>query len=174
MAAYLDEPAKTADSFDEEGFYKTGDLAIFHDPSDPAKGLAFAGRAAEEFKLSSGAWVYGGALRDALMRKLSHLVTDVVLCDENRAFLTLMAWPKSGASHDDIITAIKAYNAEQHGGSKVHRALLLDTPPDPNAHEMSDKGTINRRAVIDRRKAQVERLYAEAPDAGIFIVEGGP
>lgn len=174
MAAYLDEPAKTADSFDEEGFYKTGDLAIFHDPSDPAKGLAFAGRAAEEFKLSSGAWVYGGALRDALMRKLSNLVTDVVLCDENRAFLTLMAWPKSGASHDDIITAIKAYNAEQHGGSKVHRALLLDTPPDPNAHEMSDKGTINRRAVIDRRKAQVERLYAEAPDAGIFIVEGGP
>ena len=172
-AGYLDEPVKTAESFDEEGFYRTGDLAIFHDPNDPTKGLAFAGRAAEEFKLSSGAWVYGGALREALMRKLSSLVADVVLCDENRAYLTVMTWAKPGASRDDIITAVKAYNTEQHGGSKVHRVLLLDTPPDPNAHEMSDKGTINRRAVIDRRKAEVARLYADAPDADILIIEGG-
>lgn len=172
-AGYLDEPSKTAESFDEEGFYRTGDLAVFHDPADPAKGLAFAGRAAEEFKLSSGAWVYGGALREALMRKLSALVADVVLCDENRPYLTIMAWPKPGAGREAISAAIKAYNAEQHGGSRVHRALLLDTPPDPNAHEMSDKGTINRRAVIDRRKAEVERLYADAPDAELLIIEGG-
>lgn len=172
-AGYLDEPAKTAESFDEEGFYKTGDLAVFHDQNDPTKGLAFAGRAAEEFKLSSGSWVYGGALREALIAKLSTLVTDVVLCDENRPYLTLMTWAKPGASREDIAAAIKAYNAEQHGGSRIHRALLLDTPADPNAHEMSDKGTINRRAVIDRRKAEVERLYAETPDADILIIEGG-
>lgn len=172
-AGYLDEPVKTAESFDEEGFYKTGDLAVFHDPNDPTKGLAFAGRAAEEFKLSSGSWVYGGALREALIVKLSSLVTDVVLCDENRPYLTLMTWAKPGASREDIVAAIKAYNAEQHGGSRVRRALLLDKPADPNAHEMSDKGTINRRAVLDRRKAEVERLYAETPDADILIIEGG-
>lgn len=172
-AGYLDEPEKTAEAFDEEGFYRTGDLAIFHDPNDPTRGLAFAGRAAEEFKLSSGTWVYGGALREALVRDLSSLVTDVVLCDENRPYLTIMTWAKPGVSAENIREALRAFNATQHGGSRVHRALLLATPADPNAHEMSDKGTINRRAVIDRRKAEVERLYADAPDNGILIIEGG-
>lgn len=171
-AGYLDEPEKTAASFDEEGFYRTGDLAVFHDPDHPELGLAFAGRAAEEFKLSSGAWVYGGALRDTLMRQLGALMTDLVLCDDDRAYLTLMGWAKPGASPEDIAKTIRAVNASQHGGSKIRRALLLDTPPDPNAHELSDKGTVNRRAVIDRRRADVERLYAGQPDSGILIIEG--
>lgn len=171
-AGYLDEPEKTAASFDEEGFYRTGDLAVFHDPERPELGLAFAGRAAEEFKLSSGAWVYGGALRDTLMRQLGALMTDLVLCDDDRAYLTLMGWAKPGASPEDIAKAIRTVNASQHGGSKIRRALLLDTPPDPNAHELSDKGTVNRRAVIDRRRADVERLYAGQPDSGILIIEG--
>lgn len=173
-AGYLDEPAKNAEAFDEEGFFRTGDLATFHDESDPALGLAFAGRAAEEFKLSSGAWVYGGALREALMRRLSALVADVVLCDENRPYLGLMTWAKPGVAPDAIAAAIAQFNAAQHGGSRIHRALLLKTPPDPNAHEMSDKGTVNRRAVIDRRRAEVERLYAETPEADILIIEGKP
>jgi feruloyl-CoA synthase len=171
-AGYLDEPEKTADAFDEEGFYRTGDLAVFHDPERPELGLAFAGRAAEEFKLSSGAWVYGGALRDTLMRTLSGLTTDFVLCDDDRPYLTLMGWARPGALPADIARAIRSVNSGQHGGSKVRRALLLDTPPDPNAHELSDKGTVNRRAVIDRRKADVERLYADVPDPAILIIEG--
>lgn len=171
-AGYLDEPEKTAASFDEEGFYRTGDLAVFHDPDRPELGLAFAGRAAEEFKLSSGAWVYGGALRDTLMRQLGELMSDLVLCDDDRPYLTLMGWAKPAATPEAIAQAIRAVNTGQHGGSKVRRALLLDAPPDPNAHELSDKGTVNRRAVIDRRRAEVERLYASQPDAGILIIEG--
>lgn len=171
-AGYLDEPEKTAASFDEEGFYRTGDLAVFHDPDRPEQGLAFAGRAAEEFKLSSGAWVYGGALRDTLMRQLGTLMTDLVLCDDDRPYLTLMGWAKPGASPEAIAKAMRAVNEGQHGGSKIRRALLLDTPPDPNAHELSDKGTVNRRAVIDRRRGDVERLYAATPDSGILIIEG--
>ncbi|RRN60614.1 acyl-CoA synthetase, partial [Caulobacter sp. 602-1] len=74
-AGYLDEPEKTAAAFDEEGFYRTGGLALFHDPGDPAQGLVFAGRAAAEFKLSSGTWLYGGALSDGLLKALSPHVT---------------------------------------------------------------------------------------------------
>jgi feruloyl-CoA synthase len=119
-AGYLDEPEKTAEAFDEEGFYRTGDLAIFHDPNEPTRGLAFAGRAAEEFKLSSGTWVYGGALREALVRDLSSFVTDVVLCDENRPYLTIMTWAKPGVSAENIREALKAFNATQHGGVACH------------------------------------------------------
>lgn len=168
-AGYLDEPEKTAAAFDEEGFYRTGDLAVFHDPEDPGQGLAFAGRAAEEFKLSSGTWVYGGGLRDGLIKALSPLVLDLVLCDDGRPYLGLMLWPTAGADPAEIEARLRAFNGAQHGGAaRIKRALLLKDPPSANAHEISDKGTINRRAVIDRRASEVERLYADAPDEGVM------
>lgn len=168
---YLDEPEKTAAAFDAEGFYRTGDLAVFHDPADPTQGLAFAGRAAEEFKLSSGTWVYGGSLRDGLLKALSPHVLDLVLCDDGRPYLGVMLWPTANADPAEIETRLRAFNADQHGGAaRVKRALLLTTPPNANAHEISDKGTINRRAVIDRRAAEVERLFAETPDDGVMAL----
>jgi len=168
---YLDEPVKNGEAFDDEGFYRTGDMAVFNDPADPEQGLAFAGRAAEEFKLSSGAWVYGGSLRDELLKALSPMVRDLVLCDENREYLTLLVWPTPDGDRGRISTALREFNAAQHGGSsRIRRALLLTAAPDPNAHEMSDKGTINRRAVIDRRRDEVERLYATTPDPEIILL----
>lgn len=168
---YLDEPEKTAAAFDEEGFYRTGDLVTFHDPADPSKGLAFSGRAAEEFKLSSGAWVYGGGLRDGLIKALSPLVSDLVLCDDGRPYLGVMLWARPDAELAEIGRRLAAFNAEQHGSAaRIKRALLLKDPPSANAHEISDKGTINRRAVIDRRVSEVERLFAEAPDEGVICL----
>jgi feruloyl-CoA synthase len=170
-AGYLDEPEKTAAAFDEEGFYRTGDLALFHDPSDPAQGLVFAGRAAEEFKLSSGTWVYGGALRDGLLKALSPHVTDLVLCDDGRPYLGVMLWAKPDAPRALLEEGLAVFNRSQSGGAaRVRRALVLREPPSPNAHEISDKGTINRRAVIDRRAAEVERLFADDPDAEVMVV----
>lgn len=83
-----------------------------------------------------------------------------------------MTWPKPDTTPAAIAAALAQFNTTQHGGSRIHRVLLLTSPPDPNAHEMSDKGTVNRRAVIDRRRAEVERLYSETPDADILIIEG--
>ena len=166
---YLDEPEKTAAAFDDEGFYRTGDLVTFHDPADPSQGLAFSGRAAEEFKLSSGAWVYGGGLRDGLIKALSPLVSDLVLCDDGRPYLGVMLWARPDAELAEIGRRIAAFNGEQHGtAARIKRALLLKDPPNANAHEISDKGTINRRAVIDRRAGEVERLFAETPDDGVI------
>lgn len=171
-SGYLDEPEKTAASFDEEGYYKTGDLAVFHDENHPEKGLAFAGRAVEEFKLASGGWVYGGALRDQLLKALAPDVMDVVLCDENRPYLALLIWTTRETSAESLRERLRAFNKTQKGGSsRIVRALVLTDPPDPNAHEMSDKGTVNRRAVIDRRADDVDRLFVDTPDAEIIIVE---
>ena len=71
----------------------------------------------------------------------------------------------------EIAERLAGFNAGQRGdASRIRRALLLSEPPDPNAHEMSDKGTINRRAVIDRRADQVERLFADQPDADVIVL----
>lgn len=167
MAGYLDEPVKNAEAFDEDGFYRTGDLAVFHDPADPAQGLAFAGRLAEEFKLATGAWVYGGALREELLRALPSTIAEVVLADDGRPVLGLLAWPRPGVTLDALAEAIAGFNTRQKGGAVLRRVMVLDRPPDPAAHEVSDKGTINRRAVLDNRAAMVERLYAEPLPADV-------
>lgn len=164
MKGYLDEPDKTAAAFDEEGYYRTGDMAVFHDRADPGRGLAFAGRLAEEFKLSNGTWVYGGQLRVALLGALADEVAELVLADDNRPYLGLLAWPKPGATLDGIATKLAEFNTGQRGGSAtIRRVKLLTAPPTADANEMSDKGTINRRAVLDNRKADVDALFADAP-----------
>lgn len=177
MTAYLDEPDKTACAFDEEGYYRTGDMAVFHDRHSPQQGLAFAGRMAEEFKLSNGTWVYGGQLREALLKALAPLVGELVVADDNRPFLTLLAWPKPGAPEDVLdqcANRLRDFNATQRGASAtVRRVALLDRPPAADANEISDKGTINRRAVLDNRAGAVDALYAEAPGAGVREVQGG-
>jgi len=173
MKGYLDEPEKNAQVFDEEGYYCTGDLAVFHEPQRPEAGLAFAGRLAEEFKLASGAWVYGGQLREALLAALADHVSEVVLCDDNRPYLALLAWPKAGATLAAVSEALRRFNAGQHGSAAtIRRVMLLASPPSVDAHEISDKGSINRRAVLDHRGADVARLYADAPDGDIADLRG--
>ncbi len=170
MAGYLDEPEKNAQAFDDEGFYRTGDLAVFHDQANPEQGLAFAGRLAEEFKLSSGAWVYGGQLREQLLGALDGLVSDLVLADDNRPYLAVMAWPKAGATLATVLERVRRFNATAHGGaSRIARVMLLDRPPSVDAHELSDKGSINRRAVLDGRAAEVEELFAEPPGPAVGL-----
>jgi len=177
---YLRDPQRTAESRDEEGYYRMGDLAVFHDPQRPERGLAFAGRLAEEFKLGSGTWVSGGQLRAELLRRLAPLVDELVLCGEGHTSIGVFAWPNraalesAGAAglHGAIRERLAAHNAANPGAStSVRRLLLLQEPPNASAHELSDKGTVNRSAVLARRAADVERLYAEPLSAGMVEME---
>lgn len=174
MRGYLDDPERTAAAFDEEGYYRTGDLAVFHNRNRPEEGLAFAGRAAEEFKLANGGWVYGGQVRDALLKALDPHIAELVLCDDGREVLGVLAWLRPGAPDDVLDWAaerLKAYNASQRGESAtVGRFALLSVPPQAGANEISDKGTINRRAVLDNRGEDIERLYAPEPGADVCVL----
>lgn len=176
---YLRDPTRTAETRDEEGYYCTGDLAVFHDPQRPEQGLAFAGRLAEEFKLGSGTWVCGGQLRAELLRRLAPLVDELVLCGDGHTSVGVLAWPNRAALEssgvDGLQSAIRerlaAHNAANPGASTaVRRVLLLQEPPNAGAHELSDKGTVNRSAVLMRRAADVERLYSEPAAVDVIKV----
>ncbi|MGV3579008.1 AMP-binding protein [Brevundimonas sp.] len=185
-SGYHEDPERSAAAFDEEGFYRTGDLTRFIDPEDPDRGLAFAGRLAEEFKLATGAWVSGGEMRETALRALSPLVTELVLADDNRPSLCILAWPsadgvqsalgaplaeaiQSGALAEALQARLDTHNRSVSGASRrIERLALLLAPPDPNAHEVSDKGSINRRAVLDRRRAEVDRLYETPVPPGVI------
>lgn len=187
MTGYHEDAERTVEAFDGEGFYRMGDLARLTDQDDPAQGVFFAGRLADQFKLSTGSWVFGAQMREAVLQALAPLVAEVALCDDNRPWLGALAWPSpagikselrmeveealtSGALAEAVCERLVAHNAAAHGAStRIARLAFLTTPPDPNAHEVSDKATINRRAVIDNRKTQVEALYAEPAGPDVIV-----
>ena len=173
----------TASAFDAEGFYKTGDAVRFADSGDPAQGLRFDGRIAENFKLSTGTWVDAGAVRLAVLAEAGALVDEVVVTGENRDQIGLLLFVGSRArgefgSDDALREAIRErverYNAAA-GGSSQHaaRALLEFDQLSAADGEVTDKGSVNQRRVLTRRAGAVERLFTD-PAARDTIVMPPP
>jgi feruloyl-CoA synthase len=181
---YWRQPELTANAFDKEGFYRTGDALRFVDRNDITQGFAFDGRLAEDFKMSSGTRVSVGPLRAKLLDRLAPYVRDVVIAGVDRDDVAALIFPDITAcrsacaglaadapvaavlAHEAVRTAVRerlATLAAETPGTSTHiaRALLLADPPSIDAHEMTDKGSINQRAVLSNRAALVELLYAD-------------
>jgi feruloyl-CoA synthase len=191
MPGYWRAPELTADAFDDEGFYKIGDALKFADPNDPAKGLMFDGRLAEDFKLATGTWVSVGALRGAFIAHCAPLIRDVVLAGAERDEVTALIFPDVDACRalvpdlapdaplpqllaDARVRSafsgkLASFAAASTGTSgRIVRAVLLAEPASLDIGEMTDKGSINQRAVLAHRAAIVEALYADPPPPHII------
>jgi len=167
----------TRAAFDEEGFYRTGDAVRFADTGDPCKGVVFDGRVAEDFKLTSGTWVHVGALRVKLIAACDPLIQDAVIAGHDRDYVGALVFlnPAACTGLDNAtvrarIAAALAKLSAEPGGSSMHpvRVLVASEPPSPDAGEITDKGYVNQRAVLERRAALVERLYAPTPSAEVI------
>ncbi len=182
----------TGAAFDAEGFYMIGDAVRFADPADPARGVVFDGRIAEDFKLDTGTWVAVGALRVGTLAAASPALQDAIVAGENRPFVGLLAWlnaagcqqivgegaPKTLpelAAHpkvrDHVRERLAQWNAQHPGSSqRVARAILLSDAPSIDGNEITDKGYINQRLALERRAADVARLYAARPDPDVIAI----
>jgi len=168
----LKRPDLTEKAFDEEGFYKMGDAGRLADPADAAQGIEFAGRLAEDFKLSSGTWVHVGALRVQAIEALAPIAQDIVIAGHDRTDIGLLIFPAAAfrerigdAEVKEMLKAGLCRLKELNIGTCAYatRAVLLQEPPSIDAGEITDKGYINQRAVLERRASTVELLYAEPP-----------
>ena len=156
---YWREPELTRQAFDEEGYYRLGDTFVLH----KEKGLLFRGRLSEDFKLGTGTWVQVGELRARLIEHFMPLLRDVVIAGEQRSEPAALVFASTG-SRDELAQRLKTFAAQSTGSSnRVRRMLVLDEPPSLDAGEMTDKGSINQRAVLARRAALVEELYSDSP-----------
>jgi feruloyl-CoA synthase len=161
---YLGQAQENARLFDEEGFFLTGDAAEWHDPTDIQQGLKFAGRLTEEFKLTNGTWVRAGHLRTLLLEAFAPLVSDLLLCGENRDYLAVLVWPKAPIDEThraELAARLAAFNAGRGSSERIKVLGLLTDPPSVEGHEVTDKGTVNQRVALARRAAHVEELYAQ-------------
>jgi feruloyl-CoA synthase len=155
----------TTAAFDDEGFYRIGDAVKFADAADPAKGIVFDGRVAEDFKLSTGTWVHVGAIRVKLIAAGDPLIQDAVITGHDRdeigalVFLSAAAKPLSPEElKKKLLHAIDQFAGEA-SSARPARLMVMGEPPSIDANEITDKGYMNQRAVLERRSELVERLY---------------
>ena len=168
---YLSDPDASRAMFDEEGFYRTGDTAQFHDPDDVQQGLKFAGRLADDFKLATGSWVSAGRLRAEVLEAFAPWIADLLVCGEHRPEVAMLVWPKPGQTPapGEWSTRLAAFNRGRGSSERVARLLLLSEPPSVDQHEVSDKGTINQRIALAMRAADVDALYAPSPGPQVIL-----
>ncbi len=179
----------SAESFDAEGFFRSGDAVRYIDPQDPQRGLAFDGRIAEDFKLSTGTFVSVGPLRARVVAAGDPLVQDAVIAGLDRAEVGVLIFPRleacrahAGLGADagvaQILAAPQVQGAMQRlvdeqwaagsgSATRIARALVLREPPDIDRGEITDKGSINQRAVLAQRAALVDELYRGS--AGVLL-----
>ncbi len=195
MPGYWREPVLSAEAFDDEGFYRTGDAVRWVNPADAREGLLFDGRMAEDFKLATGTFVSVGPLRAAIVAAGSPCVQDAVVAGLNRSDITvlivarwdecrrllaqagvarsaaeleamdapaLMAQPLVRGFFQALLDRL--WRAGTGSANRVARALVLTEPLSIDHGELTDKGSINQRAVLRRRAALIESVYAnQAP-----------
>ncbi len=153
----------------------------------------FDGRLAEDFKLTTGTWVAVGTLRVGVLAAASPALQDAVIAGESREAIGVLAWLSAAgccklagceaplpdlARHplvrEHVRRTIAQWNAAHRGSSeRVARVLLLPDAPSIDANELTDKGYVNQRLALERRKAEVERLFASVPDADVLVVTQG-
>jgi feruloyl-CoA synthase len=193
---YWREPELTKKAFDEEGFYKLGDALRPADPDDLNAGFDFDGRISEDFKLASGTWVHVGPLRARLIAACAPLLRDAVIAGINRdAIAALVILDLDGCrvinpalKADDVAAAasdpfirqavlqrlVKFLDEATGSSTRITRAALLDTPLSIDRGEVTDKGSVNQRSVLEHRAALVELMYSDPPAAQVMLLTSDP
>lgn len=188
---YWRDEAATRAAFDDEGHYRMGDSVRLADPDDVAKGFLFDGRLGEDFKLSTGTWVNVGPLRSRIVAHFSPLVRDAVITGHGRDSVGMLAvldvdgcralcadlgsgaGVAAVAGHPAVRRRfgelLRSLNTGATGSStRIDRAVILDAPLSLDQQEITDKASVNQRAVLTARAELVERLYADPPSADVF------
>ncbi|WP_296445307.1 feruloyl-CoA synthase, partial [Rhodoferax sp. UBA5149] len=177
---YWRAPDETAEHFDEEGFFCSGDAVAWIDRNDIHQGLKFDGRIAEDFKLATGTFVSVGPLRGKIIAAGAPYVQDAVLTGINLKEVGALIFPTAAcrrlsgldaaASMKEVLespavqahfqTVVNQLAAHSTGSAnRIARAYLMAEPPSIDRGEVTDKGSINQRAVLKHREALVNALH---------------
>lgn len=183
---YWRSPEQTAEAFDEEGYFCSGDAVQYIDPNNPKLGFRFDGRIAEDFKLSTGTFVSVGPLRARILAAAGDWLQDVVIAGMNRNEIGILMFPRIEVCRElvgldasaDVPTILhhpkvrglfqdlvdRMWREGTGSATRVARGLVLETPPSVDLGEITDKGSINQRAVLTHRADLVDAMYEGSRD----------
>lgn len=154
-------------AFDSEGYFLTGDAVRFLDQAKPDKGLVFDGRITEDFKLATGTWVNVGVLRSRALKLGAPVIQDIVFTGINEDYIAAIIFLNDQAFIDlqqerniFLESWLQAFNETSSGSSTfIKKYLVANEPLSIALGELTDKGSVNQRAVLQNRKALIQKLY---------------
>ena len=167
----------------------------YADPADPTRGFLFDGRISEDFKLDTGTWVSTGPLRLRALAHFAPFVSDAVVSGADRRQLALLAFPdvtKCRAIATDVPAtaplsellaspllraalgnALEGFADSSTGSAtRIERLVLLEEPPQLDAGEITDKGSLNVRTILGRRASIVDDAHADEPPPHVIAARG--
>lgn len=180
MPKYWRNEEASAKAFDDEGFYITGDALKFVNPENPNEGMIFDGRIAEDFKLDTGTWVSVGILRTKFIEAGQGFIQDVVITGHDKSFIGAIVFLEmdylkthfgiKNTLHEEIALnlnvlvhlnkIVSAFKSQSTGSStNIKKAIISPFTLSAEKGEITDKGSINQRAVLENRKEIVEKIY---------------
>jgi feruloyl-CoA synthase len=180
MPKYWRNEEASNKAFDEEGFYITGDALKFVNTENPNEGMVFDGRIAEDFKLDTGTWVSVGTLRAKFIEAGQGFIQDVVITGHDKSFIGAIVFPEmdylktyfniKNTLSDELSTNLAVLNhlekivsdfKNQNTGSSTYIKKAIISPFTLSAEngEITEKGSINQRAVLENRREIVEKMY---------------
>ena len=188
---YLQAPDKTAESFDNDGYYRIGDAGRMADPENPSAGIIFDGRVSEDFKLSTGTWVCVATMRKRVIEAFDGLVSDALITGHDQDYIGLVVFPgpdirrlagdiTGSGSGKELLSnqivrstfesALAVINARARGSSqKIQKVVLADSEPSLLEGEITDKGNLNQRKLLDTRRDLITRIYSDSSCDSIVI-----
>ncbi|MTD55549.1 AMP-binding protein [Amycolatopsis pithecellobii] len=153
---YWRQPGPSRAAFTDDGWYRSGDAGELVDPEHPDRGLRFAGRIADDFKLANGTWVDAGGIRTSLLARGGGRLRDIVVTGADRSAPCVLVWAAEPFGEDDLRLLLDAYNREN---TKPSTRILDGALLEPEGDEVGSKGQLVRGAVLARRRSLVERMY---------------
>jgi feruloyl-CoA synthase len=184
--------SNATDSFDEEGFYCTGDGVLPYNPDDLSEGLVYDGRIAEDFKLTTGTFVNVGELRNRMVLQGMGLIEDVVLTGEGKSEIGAFVFVKEKMArklttlsdaglkqvleHDRLQAWFSDFMGSINDGyeassKKITRIYLMENPANVVEGEKTDKGNLNQRRLRNNRMKEMNKLYGDKADKLRFLAK---
>lgn len=188
---YWRDAEKTAAAYDDEGYYCFGDALKFIDEQQPSRGFYFDGRVSDDFKLDTGTWVSAGTLKAKMIESFAPIIQDVVIVGRDHGFVSALVFPDVEhcraliGEHGDTLSQQQIVDHDQVRGvflqrltamaltstgssTRIKSIVLQGSAANIDAHEMTDKGSLNSNAVIENRQMMVDDIYSASPSAMVI------
>lgn len=174
---YYNRPDITAQSFDDEGYFKTGDSGYMKDGE-----LFLKDRIKDLFKTSNGKYIAPQMIEAKLL--VDKFIDQIVIIADQRKFVSALIIPEYGALekyaqangisftsrqdlcsngkiHQMIAERIETLQQQLAHYEQIKRFTLLPKPFTMESGELTNTLKMRRKVINEHYKNEIEKMYAE-------------